>query len=205
MTFCFTDMVVLPIVLLLKHRSLGIKRNIIHLDTIKDFFRRRVQTEQLNFSVFLCLSSCTVLNPVIIAVSTSCPLALQARQEGRCVPGFVSMHPYTRVLMDVYAHGHTCVSVGWIYQQSWELRASQFCPAPNQRCLLPSSCLTHHMKPMGRKGHVGIALQELLHLSLIQFFFSASPKANKPKDFWKISLLLLLLFLFLVLVLNKIT
>lgn len=190
-------MIVLPIVM---YRSLGIQRNIIHLDTIKDFFWRRVFRQNNWTFLCFCLSSCTVLNPVTIAVSTSCPLALQTRQECRCEPGFVSMHPYTRVLTDGYAHGHACVSVGWIYQQSWELRASQFCPAPNQRCLLPSSCPKHHMKPVGRKEHVGIALQELLHLSLIQFSFSSSPKANKPKDLWKISLLLLLLFLFLVLV-----
>lgn len=125
-------------------------------------------------------------NPVIIAVSTSCVLALQTRQECRCVPGFVYMHPYTCVNGCVCTQTYTRVCVGCIYQQSWQLRAPQHCPAENQRCLLPSSCPKRHMNPVGRKEHVGIALQELFHFSLMPLPFSSSPKANKLKDFWKI-------------------
>lgn len=149
-----------------------------------------VQTEQLNFSVFLCAISSNHCCFYQLSFSFT-------KKAG--LPGFVSMPPYTRVLMDVHAHGHTRVCLGWIYQQGWELRSSQFCPSPNQRCLFPSSSPRCHMNPVGRKGHMGIAIHEL-HLSLMQFSFSSSPKANKSKDFWKTSLLLLVLFLFLVLV-----
>lgn len=115
----------------------------------------------------------------------------------RCVPGFVSMHPYTCVIgcvrtqTDMYLCGvYLPTKLGAKSLTLLPCSKPKVCPSP---ALVPNVMWTQ----WAGRAHRGCPPRTPAPLTRAILFFS-SPKANQPKDFWKISLLFLFLFLVLV-------